>query len=96
MSMSYLKITWRQASEDDPFIYWYEVDEEGYNTRIVTEYSDGRLGFADSCGGSEGEFISPERINASRLSESDELEVTIIKRSDFEIKWMIALEGDIM
>lgn len=90
--MRYLKVVWRHTSPDDPVLIWSEIGEDGYETRKVEQFADGRLGYADastSVGGSElGEFPVPP---LSAIARQKEFTPEAITAKAFEKKWSAAL-----
>ncbi|PWW60252.1 DUF6881 domain-containing protein [Actinokineospora spheciospongiae] len=46
--MRYVKVHWHHDDEDDPVLYLSELDEDGYETRKVQFYGNGRSEYADA------------------------------------------------
>lgn len=84
----YLRVVWSHSYTEEPIELYSEVDDEGYETRKVQVFRDGRLEWANSevetelTGLSEHPIGSIEEIN----SHSD-LSASIITKQEFEAIW---------
>lgn len=45
--MRYVKVQWHHNFPDDPIVYYSELGPDGYETRKVQIYRDGRMEWAD-------------------------------------------------
>ena len=43
----YQRVIWRHEFENEPTLLWSEIGDDGFETRKVDEYRDGRLDYAD-------------------------------------------------
>lgn len=84
----YLRVVWTHDHADDPVDIVSEIGPDGYETRKVERFRDGRLGWADEdheVGGTGlGTVAVPplEEINAQA-----ELRATRIDAAEFERLW---------
>ncbi|MFE3522397.1 DUF6881 domain-containing protein [Streptomyces sp. NPDC059161] len=87
--MRYVKVEWHHNFNDDPVLYLSELGEDGYETRKVQFFRDGRSEWADedretaTVGLSEIAFPATEEI--SRQPEFDAEEITA---EEFEQAWL--------
>ena len=86
--MRYVKVAWHHDFEDEPVLYFSELGEDGYETRKVQVFRNGRSEWADeghetgSVGLSEIPFSSVEEI--SSREEFDAMEISV---GEFERVW---------
>ncbi|WP_210732806.1 hypothetical protein [Streptomyces sp. RKND-216] len=86
--MRYLKVAWIHDSVDDPMVYLGELGDDGYETRKVQLYRDGRSEWADesfetaTVGLSEIPFPPLEEI-----SSQPEFTAQVITSEEFEREW---------
>ncbi|MFE9606846.1 DUF6881 domain-containing protein [Streptomyces hokutonensis] len=86
--MRYVKVAWDHDFADDPVIYLSELGDDGYETRKVQFYRDGRSEWADeihetaTVGLSEIPFPSLEEI-----SSQPEFSAELITVDEFENAW---------
>jgi len=84
----YVKVAWDHDFADDPVIYLSELGDDGYETRKVQFYRDGRSEWADeihetaTVGLSEIPFPSLEEI-----SSQPEFSAELITVDEFENAW---------
>ncbi|WP_131742948.1 DUF6881 domain-containing protein [Actinomadura roseirufa] len=90
--MRYVKVTWHHENDDDPVVYFSELGTDGYETRKVQIYRDGRSAWADeayetdTAGLSEVPFPPLEEI-----SYQEEFEAEEIAAVEFEEEWRRAV-----
>ena len=60
--MKYFDITWQHDSEDDPFRLLSEVGADGYETRKLEFFKNGRVGYASEIESSDSTMLSVNRI----------------------------------
>lgn len=91
--MKYLRVRWLHAFSDEPVVLYAEIDEDGYETRKVDEYRDGRLDVADERTETGSTRLSElpcpplEEINADEEFDGHEIEAR-----EFEDVWHRAWE----
>ncbi|GAA3206936.1 DUF6881 domain-containing protein [Actinocorallia longicatena] len=89
--MRYVKVTWQHEFDDEPILYLSELGDDGYETRKVQIFRDGRVEWADeqretaTVGLSEIPFPSLEEI-----SNQPEFEAEEIGAEEFEQAWLEA------
>jgi hypothetical protein len=82
-------VAWDHNFADDPVLYLSELGDDGYETRKVQFYRDGRSEWADgshetaSVGLSEIPFSSVEEI-----SSQSEFSAELIEPDEFERAWI--------
>jgi hypothetical protein len=89
--MRYLKVVWHHDSPDDPVTIWSEIGEDGYESRKVEKFADGRLGYADADRAKEGSELGEFPIPAPDvIAQQREFTPKIITAKAFEKKWNAA------
>jgi hypothetical protein len=84
----YVKVAWDHDFADDPVVYLSELGDDGYETRKVQLYRDGRSEWADesfetaTVGLSEIPFPPLEEI-----SGQPEFTAQVITPEEFEFAW---------
>ncbi|MGC7097261.1 DUF6881 domain-containing protein [Amycolatopsis lurida] len=84
----YVRVKWKHDSDDDPVWYLSELDEDGYETRKIQIYRDGRSEWADgnhetdSVGLAEIAFPGVDVVNA--MPDFDAEEITA---AEFGLAW---------
>ncbi|MFG2561610.1 DUF6881 domain-containing protein [Streptomyces sp. NPDC048496] len=87
--MRYVKVAWSHDFADDPVLYLSELGDDGYETRKVQFYRDGRVEWADeshetaTVGLSEIPFPALEEI-----SSQPEFVAELIDSKEFEQAWI--------
>jgi uncharacterized protein DUF6881 len=92
--MRYLKVIWHHDFPDQPVIWYAEIGDDGYETRAIEVYRDGRYDYADEQR-STGETILAEAPipSAEDIAKNAELSPTVIAVEEFENVWRRALAG---
>ncbi|MGW1280286.1 DUF6881 domain-containing protein [Streptomyces tsukubensis] len=86
--MRYVKVAWDHEFADDPILYLSELGEDGYETRKIQLYRDGRSEWADesvdtaTIGLSEIPFPS-----LNEISNQPDFAATEITQEEFEKTW---------
>lgn len=91
--MKYIKTTCKEGRGNLPIIYFYEIDENKFNTRLVTHYKNGQIKVADLNGGYLGEVIAEGPLWNSTIDEINNPPEVIsveISSDDFEKEWVKA------
>ncbi|MFB9462589.1 DUF6881 domain-containing protein [Streptomyces cinereospinus] len=86
--MRYVKVVWIHDSVDDPMVYLSELGDDGYETRKVQFYWDGRSEWADES--FETATIGPSGIPFPLLGEiasQPEFTAQVITPEEFERAW---------
>lgn len=87
--MRYVKVAWEHDFADDPVLHLSDLGEDGYETRKVQFYRDGRFEWADEShetakvGLSEIPFPSLEEI-----SSQEEFSAELVDPEEFERTWI--------
>jgi hypothetical protein len=84
----YLKVEWRHEFPDEPVTLYSEVGDDGYESRKVNLFPDGRLEWADagheSADAGLGEIVVPP---IAEIDEQAEFTAVEISRDVFEAMW---------
>ncbi|MGW7433211.1 DUF6881 domain-containing protein [Streptomyces sp. NPDC054861] len=86
--MRYVKVTWDHDFADDPVLYLSELGDDGYETRKVQFYRDGRSEWADES--SETATVGLSEIPFPPLEEiasQSECTAKVITPEEFESAW---------
>lgn len=86
--MRYVKVAWDHDFADDPVLYLSELGDDGYETRKVQFYRDGRSEWADE--GFETATVGLSEIPFPPLEEiasQPEFTAKVITPEEFEIAW---------
>jgi len=89
--MTYLKVKWIHAYDDQPVLIYSELDDERWELRKVEIFPDGRMLYADpqvefeETGLSTMPLPSFEKIAADPVSEPE-----VISKAEFEKIWAMA------
>lgn len=92
--MRYVKVSWVHAFSDEPVLFFSEIDEDGYETRKVQVYRDGRAEWADedfetaAVGLAEIPFPSAGEISSREGFAAEE-----IGSEEFDRAWSEARSG---
>jgi hypothetical protein len=92
--MRYQRVLWRHDFTDEPTVLWSEIGDDGFETRKVDEYRDGRLDYAD-----ENISSGTTRLGDQPMPTLDEINAdegftaAPISPSDFEHVWQRATGG---
>ncbi|WP_330300368.1 DUF6881 domain-containing protein [Streptomyces sp. NBC_00503] len=92
--MRYVKVAWDHDSADDPVLYLSELGEDGYETRKVQFYRDGRSEWADES--RETATVGLSEISFPRLEEissQPDFSAELIPVDEFERAWSRSRAG---
>ena len=56
--MRYIKVEWFHENPADPYQILSEIDEDGWESRRIESFRDGRRGFADESENIGGSFLA--------------------------------------
>jgi hypothetical protein len=87
--MRYLDIKWTHKDPGAPVRLYIEVGEDGYESRKVELYADGRKGFADSseeAGGTSLGFMPVPSL--AELKTLPEYQPKEISQEEFQRNWL--------
>lgn len=87
--MRYQRAEWHHDNPDEPVVLYNEIDPDGWETRKVDEYSDGRLHFADAVleMGTTWLADQPADLSVEEIDALHEFSATRISRAAFEQVW---------
>ena len=84
----YQKVVWRHDFPDEPVMLYSEIDDEGFETRKVEIYRDGRHDFADSQRSTGSTVLSDKALpSIAEIAMQSEFVPTEIQRGEFERVW---------
>ena len=84
----FFSCVWSHASSDYPVFLASEIDADGYESRKVEIWFDGRAGWADKHSNSSGTILGDQPIpSLDEINESDEFSAHEITGESFEMIW---------
>lgn len=86
--MQYWKVIWHHDFEDEPVVFFSEIGDDGYETRKVQEYRDGRL--LRTNGDHETAEIGLSEIPVGKIEDvaaQPEFSAFVISAAEFEDAW---------
>ncbi|MFF7704339.1 DUF6881 domain-containing protein [Streptomyces lydicus] len=89
--VQYWKVSWHHHFTEEPVTLFSEIGEDGYETRKVQEYRDGRLLRTD--GSDETAEIGLSEVPVGHISDvsvQPEFSAFTITEGDFEAVWSAA------
>ncbi|MGW1197289.1 DUF6881 domain-containing protein [Streptomyces sp. NPDC002536] len=84
----YWKVLWHHDFQEEPVVLIMEIDQDGYETKKVQEYRDGRILMADEH--HEGRTIGLSEIAVGSIDEvaaQPEFSAHVISNAKFEEWW---------
>jgi hypothetical protein len=93
--MRYLKVAWHHDLPDEP-VWWYaEIGDDGYSTRVVEVYRDGRHDYADAQRSTGSTILAEAPIpDVADLAKPDEFTPAVIDQAEFEQAWRRAVTAE--
>jgi hypothetical protein len=92
--MRYQRVIWRHDFEGAPTVLWSEIGDDGFETRKVDEYRDGRLDYADEDTRTGMTLLGDQPIpSLDEINADEEFTAASISPSDFERVWRGATGG---
>ena len=87
--MRYCKITWIHNFEDEPVLYFHEIDDSNYETRKVVLYRNGKVEIASNSFETDECFLSSLPIpQISEINQEAQFIAIDISLDDFEKIWL--------
>ncbi|WP_155055603.1 DUF6881 domain-containing protein [Streptomyces blattellae] len=86
--MQYWKVIWHHDFEEESVVFFSEIGEDGYETRKVQEYRDGRLLYTD--GSNDNTAIGLSEIPVGDIEDvaaQPEFSAFVITEAEFEAAW---------
>ncbi|NEA26854.1 DUF6881 domain-containing protein [Actinomadura bangladeshensis] len=91
----YLKVEWFHDFDDEPVEIYSEVGEDGYESRKIEIFRDGRLEYADEHRESGATFLSEAPVGAvEEIAARDEFRPRAISEQEFEEVWARAAQEE--
>ncbi len=92
--MRYVKVEWHHAFSDEPVAYYSELGLDGYETRKVQLFRDGRSEWADEENETASVGLSEVAFPAiSEISGQPEFDAQEISAEEFERVWLNSRDG---
>ncbi|MDH6125835.1 hypothetical protein [Kitasatospora sp. GP82] len=86
--MRYVKVAWHHDFDDEPVLYLSELGEDGYETRKVQVFRDGRSEWADEDHETAGVGLSEIAFPpVSEIAAQPEFDAEEISSTEFEQAW---------
>jgi hypothetical protein len=90
--MKYLAVEWKTTDPTNPVEMFYEVGDDGWETRKVEAYQDGKLDMADGNHKTGDTWLSPEKmIEIDEINEDSQFAAREITKSEFDEVFQKAL-----
>ena len=90
----YLRVLWEHDLPNEPIDLYSEVDEDGYETRKVEIYRDGRRDYADESSHTGTTMLSDVPIGTvDDIADQPEFTPTRISQEDFDAVWLSTQHG---
>jgi hypothetical protein len=84
----YQKVAWHHDFPDEPVLLYSEIDDEGFETRKVEIYRDGRYDFADAERSTGSTVLSMTALpSLDEIAAQSEFEPSEIQQDEFERVW---------
>ncbi|WP_231950382.1 DUF6881 domain-containing protein [Allokutzneria albata] len=80
---------WKHDFENEPVLIYSEIGDDGYESRKVEVYRDGRHDFADEGGSSSGSTVLGEKPvpDLQSIADQGEFSPELIDLEEFERVW---------
>ncbi|MCJ8208810.1 hypothetical protein MUY27_03765 [Mucilaginibacter sp. RS28] len=86
--MKYVKVTWIHNLDNEPVLYYHELDDQRLERRKVVEYADGNWDKASESSFSADTYLSPEPLpTIEEINEDNQFIAQEITKDEFERKW---------
>jgi hypothetical protein len=88
--MHYIKVRWLHSHADEPILLYSELDQDGWETRKVEVFADGRIGYASA---TEATPSTRTKLSIEPLPPLDEIasdpqfQPVEITKDEFEEVW---------
>jgi hypothetical protein len=93
--MRYLRVSWHHEFPEEPVELFSEISDEGYETRKVQVFRDGRMERADAVSETSltglGEVPFP---SVEEIASQEEFTPAVISKMEFERMWSLARLSD--
>ncbi|MGR6914329.1 DUF6881 domain-containing protein [[Actinomadura] parvosata] len=84
----YLRVEWHHDFPEEPVALYSEIDDDGYETRKVQLFRDGRLEWADATTETAMTGLSEVPVDSvEEIATQDEFSVAIITKEEYERLW---------
>jgi hypothetical protein len=86
--MNYICVKWKHSCPDDPVWLYSEIDIDGWETRKVEIFADGRYGYASATESSGGTRLGEAPIPLlTEIAHDPQFEPAEITKDKFEEVW---------
>ncbi|GAA1559015.1 hypothetical protein GCM10009678_47580 [Actinomadura kijaniata] len=87
-----MKVEWLHSFDDEPVEVYSEVGDDGYETRKVELFPDGRLEYADGHRETGATGLSEVPVGTvAGIAAQEEFQPHVISRREFEEMWARAV-----
>lgn len=92
LAVRYQRVKWHHDNRDEPVVLYSEIDPDGWETRKVDEYADGRLSFADAIVEMGETWLAdkPAELSVEEIDALQEFSASLISKAAFEHVWLRA------
>jgi hypothetical protein len=89
---TYLHVTWHQDFDNEPVELYSEQDDEGWQTRKVDIYRDGRMDYADERTSTGTTFLAEIPVGPiEEIAADPQFSPRWISSDEFERQWTAAV-----
>ena len=86
--MKYIDVAWLHESKEDPMRLIAELNDQRFETRKLEFFRDGKVGFASSCGATQGTDLGLMAVpELGEINSDPQFQGTEISSQDFELLW---------
>jgi len=86
--MRYIKATWVHNFDDEPVLYYQELDNANFEVRKIVIYKDGHSEIASEQFSNETTYLSPKPLpNIDEINSDPQFAAKEITKHEFEMKW---------
>jgi hypothetical protein len=86
--MKYIRVKWIHSIQSEPVLLYSELDDDGWETRKVEIYSDGKIDYAGQDESKGDAHLSLEPLpSIAEIAEDAQFEPIEIDQREFDAVW---------
>jgi len=87
--MRYIKVIWIHEFDNEPVLFYHEIDNDGFEVRKLWIFNDGKAELASEGYESEDIYLSPEIIpTINEINQDTQFIAKEISAEEFESIWI--------